>query len=176
MYHQLPPYTALGYTDDAGVYVNKSLKYMRVANVNLGTEWNVSRQMVVSVEGFYKHYSNMPLSVVDGIPLACKGNDYGVVGNELLTLDADGRAYGVEAMMRWQISGKLTSVASLTFFRSEYRNGRGSDYVASAWDNRFIANVSGTYELPRNWSIGAKLSAIGGSPYTPYDKNKSSLV
>lgn len=176
MYHQLPPYTALGYTDDAGVYVNKSLKYMRVANVNLGTEWNVSRQMVVSVEGFYKHYSNMPLSVVDGIPLACKGNDYGVVGNELLTPDADGRAYGVEAMMRWQISGKLTSVASLTFFRSEYRNGRGSDYVASAWDNRFIANVSGTYELPRNWSIGAKLSAIGGSPYTPYDKNKSSLV
>lgn len=48
--------------------------------------------------------------------------------------------------------------------------------MVSAWDNRFIANVSVTYELPRHWSVGAKLSAIGGSPYTPYDEDKSSLV
>lgn len=176
MYHQLPAYTALGYTDETGAYVNKSLKYMRVVNVNLGTEWNISRQVVVSVEGFFKRYSRVPLSVVDGIPLACKGNDYGVVGNEQLVPDADGRAYGVEASMRWQVAGKLTSVASFTFFRSEYRSGSGAEYIASAWDNRFIANVSGTYELPRNWSIGAKLSAIGGSPFTPYDEDKSSLV
>lgn len=176
MYHQLPAYTALGYTDETGAYVNKSLKYMRVVNANLGTEWNISRQVVVSVEGFFKRYSRVPLSVIDGIPLACKGNDYGVVGNEQLVPDADGRAYGVEASMRWQIAGKLTSVASFTFFRSEYRSGNGAEYIASAWDNRFIANISGTYELPRNWSIGAKLSAIGGSPYTPYDEDKSSLV
>lgn len=176
IYHQLPAYTALGYTDETGAYVNKSLKYMRVVNANLGTEWNISRQVVVSVEGFFKRYSRVPLSVVDGIPLACKGNDYGVVGNEQLVPDADGRAYGVEASMRWQVAGKLTSVASFTFFRSEYRSGSGAEYIASAWDNRFIANVSGTYELPRNWSIGAKLSAIGGSPFTPYDEDKSSLV
>ena len=176
MYHQLPAYTALGYTDETGAYVNKSLKYMRVVNANLGTEWNISRQVVVSVEGFFKRYSRVPLSIVDGIPLACKGNDYGVVGNELLVPDADGRAYGVEASMRWQVAGKLTSVASFTFFRSEYRSENGAEYIASAWDNRFIANVSGTYELPRNWSIGAKLSAIGGSPFTPYDEDKSSLV
>ena len=176
MYHQLPAYTALGYTDETGAYVNKSLKYMRVVNANLGTEWNISRQVVVSVEGFFKRYSRVPLSVVDGIPLACKGNDYGVVGNEQLVPDADGRAYGVEASMRWQVAGKLTSVASFTFFRSEYRSENGAEYIASAWDNRFIANVSGTYELPRNWSIGAKLSAIGGSPFTPYDEDKSSLV
>mgnify|MGYP005876679145 FL=1 len=176
MYHQLPAYTALGYTDETGAYVNKSLKYMRVVNANLGTEWNISRQVVVSVEGFFKRYSRVPLSVVDGIPLACKGNDYGVVGNEQLVPDADGRAYGVEASMRWQVAGKLTSVASFTFFRSEYRSENCAEYIASAWDNRFIANVSGTYELPRNWSIGAKLSAIGGSPFTPYDEDKSSLV
>ena len=36
--------------------------------------------------------------------------------------------------------------------------------------------MSGTYNLPRRWSIGGKLSYIGGSPYTPYDEDKSSLV
>ena len=176
LYHQLPAYTGLGYKDATGELVNKSLKYMRVANANLGTEWNVTPRVVLALEGFYKYYTRVPLSVADGIPLSCKGNDYGTVGNELLLPTASGRAYGVEASMRWQIPGKFTSVASVTCFRSEYRNDDRSPYIASAWDNRFIANVSGTYDFPRNWSVGAKLSAIGGSPYTPYYEDKSSLV
>lgn len=177
LYHQLPPYTALGYKDSEGRYANKSLRYMRVANANLGLEWNVSADVVAAAEGFYKRYSRLPLSVADGIPLSCKGNDYGVVGDERLTPTAEGRAYGIEASLRWQRPGLFTSVASLTLYRSEFRDaGRGGACVPSAWDNRFIANVSGTFELPRNWSVGAKLSAIGGSPFTPYDEQKSSLV
>ena len=83
LYHQLPSYTALGFKDNNGAYANKSLKYMRVPNANLGMEWNVNERLVLSAEGFYKHYSRIPLSVADGIPLACKGNDYGVVGNNM---------------------------------------------------------------------------------------------
>ena len=30
--------------------------------------------------------------------------------------------------------------------------------------------------MPHRWSIGGKVSCIGGSPYTPYDEEKSSLV
>lgn len=36
--------------------------------------------------------------------------------------------------------------------------------------------MSGTYDLPRQWSIGARLSCIGGAPYTPYDEVQSSYV
>ena len=39
-----------------------------------------------------------------------------------------------------------------------------------------MVNLSGTYDLPRSWSVGARLSWIGGAPYTPYDEAKSSLV
>ena len=39
-----------------------------------------------------------------------------------------------------------------------------------------MVNLSGTYDLPRSWSVGAHLSWIGGAPYTPYDEAKSSLV
>ena len=35
-------------------------------------------------------------------------------------------------------------------------------------------NLSAVYEFPRYWSIGAKASAIGGAPYTPYDEDASS--
>ena len=170
LYYQLPPYTALGFKDKDGLYTNKNLKYMQVMEASLGLDWHLQDRLMISAEGFFKRYSRMPLSLRDDIPLACKGDDYGTVGNEALIPTARGRAYGVETMLRWQIPERFNFVSSLTVFRSEYND------IASAWDNRFILNVSGTYNLPRRWSIGGKLSYIGGAPYTPYDKEKSSLV
>ncbi len=175
LYYQLPAYTALGFKRDDRL-VNESLDYMRVGIFSAGIDWRLRDRLIVSVEGFYKRYGDVPLSVADGIPLSCKGNDYGVVGNEELVSSAQGRAYGVEAMARWQIPGRVSVVGSVTVFRSEYRNDRSAPWIASAWDNRFVVNVSGTYDLPRHWSVGAKLSAVGGAPYTPYDEEKSSLV
>ena len=176
LYHQLPPYTALGYKDNEEQYLNKGLKYMQVFESSLGLDWHLQDRFMVSAEGFFKRYSRMPLSLQDNIPLACKGNDYGVTGNEALVPTASGRAYGLETMFRWQASGKFNLVSSFTLYRSEYRNRSNEDFIPSAWDNRFILNMSGTYNLPRRWSIGGKLSYIGGSPYTPYDEDKSSLV
>lgn len=177
LYYQLPPYTALGFKDNAGIYLNKNLKYMQVIETALGVDWHWLDKLMISVEGFFKRYNRMPLSLQDGIPLACKGDDYGTIGNETLIPTAQGRAYGVEAMLRWQLSGRFNFVSSLTVFKSEYNNGENNnEYISSAWDNRFILNVSGTYNLPRRWSIGGKLSYIGGAPYTPYDEDKSSLV
>ncbi len=83
LYHQLPPYTALGYKDNEGQYLNKNLKYMQVFESSLGLDWHLQDRFMVSAEGFFKRYSRMPLSLQDNIPLACKGNDYGVTGNKL---------------------------------------------------------------------------------------------
>ena len=176
LYHQLPPYTALGYKNNDGSYLNKALKYMRVMESSIGADWHLHDRIMISAEGFFKRYNRIPLSLQDNIPLACKGNDYGVVGNEPLASTADGRAYGLETMFRWQVSGRFNLVSSFTLYKSEYRNHSGDDYIPSAWDNRFILNMSGTYNLPKRWSIGGKMSYIGGAPYTPYDEDKSSLV
>ncbi len=176
LYHQLPPYTALGYKNNDGTYLNKALRYMRVMESSIGADWHLHDRIMISAEGFFKRYNRIPLSLQDNIPLACKGNDYGVVGNEPLASTADGRAYGLETMFRWQVSGRFNLVSSFTLYKSEYRNHSGDDYIPSAWDNRFILNMSGTYNLPKRWSIGGKVSYIGGAPYTPYDEDKSSLV
>jgi len=176
IFNQLPPYTALGFKSPDGTMINKGLKYMRVKSGNLGIEYNKDERLVLTIEGFYKNYDNSPLSLVDQIPLACKGNDYGVVGNEKLVSSAHGRSYGAEASLRWQVPQKFNFVSSFTLYKCEYRNNGNSSYIASAWDNRFIVNMLGTYNLQREWSLGMKVSAIGGAPYTPYDADKSSLV
>ena len=177
LYYQLPPYTALGFKNNNGLYANKyALRYMQVSQGSVGLNWRKGDTFEVSVEGFYKDYDKIPLSVADDIPLTCKGNDYGVIGNELLTSTAQGRSYGAELLLKWLIAKKLNLASSFTLFKSEYRTDKESEYIASAWDNRFIFNLRGTYNLPRHWSVGMKVSCIGGAPYTPYNADKSSLV
>lgn len=176
LYYQLPSYTALGFKGEAGDYVNKHLDYISVSQESVGLSWTPNENMEFSVEGFYKLYGNMPFSLSDQIPLSCKGNDYGTIGNEALSSQAKGRSYGAELMFKWLLTQKLNLSSSLTIFKSEFKDSKQGSYVPSAWDNRFILNVSGTYNFPKHWSLGAKVSCIGGSPYTPYDEAKSSLV
>lgn len=176
LYYQLPSYTALGFKGEEGEYVNRHLDYISVSQESLGLSWTPNENMELSVEGFYKLYGHMPFSLSDQIPLSCKGNDYGTIGNEALSSKAKGRSYGVELMFKWLLTQKLNLSSSLTIFKSEFKDGEQGSYVPSAWDNRFILNMSGTYNFPKHWSLGAKVSCIGGSPYTPYDVEKSSLV
>lgn len=176
LYYQLPSYTALGFKGEEEGYVNRHLDYISVSQESLGLSWTPNEKMELSVEGFYKLYGHMPFSLSDQIPLSCKGNDYGTIGNELLSSEAKGRSYGVELMFKWLLVQKLNLSSSLTIFKSEFKDGEQGSYVPSAWDNRFILNMSGTYNFPKHWSLGAKVSCIGGSPYTPYDVEKSSLV
>lgn len=178
-FYELPPYTTLGFKDENGYFVNKTneLSYICSNQAGLGLEYRPSNYLKFTAEGFYKQYNHYPMSLIDSIPLASKGTDYGVLGNEEVNSTAKGRAYGMEVMGRWYNYKGLTFIASYTFVRSEFKDGRNSGkYIPSAWDNRHLFTFSGTYSLPRNWDVGSKLRIVGGAPYTPYDIEKSSLV
>ena len=176
-YYQLPAYTTMGYKE-FGILVNKAngLLYQRSDQTSLGVEYHFGKNAEATIEGFYKKYSHAPLSLQDGIPLACKGVDYGVSGNEAAVSTARGRAYGVEFMFRWFGSGKFNLLTSYTYFRSQFIQPSTGKYLPSAWDNRHLLTLSGTYKLPKNWDIGLKLRVMGGAPFTPYDENLSSIV
>lgn len=178
-YYELPPYTALGFKDNKGNYVNRAndLRYIRSDQASAGLEYRPSAYLKFTAEGFYKHYDYYPMSVKDSIPLASKGTDYGVLGNEAVTSTATGRAYGAELMGRWYNYKGLTFIASYTWVRSEFKDGRQSGrYLPSSWDNKHMFTFSGTYSLPKNWDVSAKFRVVGGAPYTPYDVARSSYV
>ena len=178
-YYELPPYTALGFKDNEGNYVNRAndLRYIRSDQASAGLEYRPSAYLKFTAEGFYKHYDYYPMSVKDSIPLASKGTDYGVLGNEAVTSTATGRAYGAELMGRWYNYKGLTFIASYTWVRSEFKDGRHSGrYLPSSWDNKHMFTFSGTYSLPKNWDVSAKFRVVGGAPYTPYDVERSSYV
>lgn len=178
-YYELPPYPALGFKDNEGRFVNRGngLRYIRSDQASVGLEYRPTAYLKFTAESFFKHYDFYPLSLTDSVPLASKGTDYGVLGNEAVTPVSSGRAYGVEVMGRWYNYKGLTFIMSYTFVRSEFKDGRQvSRYLSSAWDNKHLLTFSGNYMLPHHWEVGAKLRLVGGAPYTPYDVERSSYV
>jgi hypothetical protein len=175
-YYELPPYTALGFADNSGVLVNKSnnLKYIRSDHLVAGIESIPTENIQLSVEGFYKHYTDYPFSVRDSVPISSKGADYGIFGNEELKSFSQGQAYGVEFLGRIKEFKGLNLVFAYTFVRSEFKNYYGV-YIPTAWDNRQLFSLTGTKKFKKNWDAGLKFRYVGGAPYTPYDEEKSSL-
>lgn len=176
-YYQLPPYTSLGFRGNNGTLINDSLgiRYIASDQVALGLEFLPRKSSRISVEGFYKGYSHYPFSLIDSISMASKGGDYGAVGAEPVTSTSSGRAYGFEVLYRDVDLFKFNVILSYTFVRSEFTNVFG-DYIPSAWDNRNLFNITVGRKFKHHWEVGAKWRFAGGSPYTPYDLGKSSLV
>lgn len=175
-YYQLPPYTALGYKNSSGDYVNKEngLKYIAANHFVGGLEYNPSENIQFTVEGFYKHYNDYPFSVTDSVALSSKGADYGIFGDEELKSISDGRAYGLELLGRIKEFKGINLVFAYTYVRSEFKDYFGT-YIPTAWDNRHLFNLTATKKFRKNWDVGMKFRLVGGAPYTPYDLEKSSL-
>ncbi len=174
-YYQLPAYTTLGHQNNDGVLVNREnkLRYISVDHLVGGVEWLPSRVSKISLEGFYKHYNKYPFSVRDSVSIGTRSADFGVFGDEEVVSTGTGRAYGMELLYREQRISGFNMILSYTFVRSEFKDLSDS-YIPSAWDNRHILILTALRELPRNWDVGLKWRYSGGSPYTPYDLEKSS--
>jgi hypothetical protein len=175
-YYQLPPYTAMGYSDFKGNYINKqnNLKYITADHIVAGLELIPSENIQLTLEGFYKNYYRYPFSVRDSVPISSKSADYGIFGNEELLSVSRGRAYGFEILGRFKEFRKINMVFSYTYVRSEF-HGLNSAMIPSSWDNKHLFNLTATRRFIRNWDIGLKWRFVGGAPYTPYDLEKSSL-
>ncbi|WP_018477684.1 TonB-dependent receptor [Pontibacter roseus] len=171
IYYKLPTYTVLGYQEN-GAYLNKEADYIRSIHYVLGTEFLPRQDLRFTLEGFYKDYGNYPVSLRDGISLANQGGDFGSIGNEAVSTNGKGRAYGAEFYVQKKLTGTVFSVLSYTYVISEFA-GTDGRYVSSAWDYRHLVSGLLGKKLPRNWEFGAKYRYAGGAPSTPFDLEAS---
>jgi hypothetical protein len=175
-YYQLPPYTSLGFQQN-GTLVNRenNLKYISVDHLIGGVEYRPRQFMLFSVEGFWKGYNDYPYSVRDGISLANKGADFGVLGDEEVVSESEGRAWGAEFQARVNAPGGFNLNVSYTWVRSEFLDASG-EYIPTGWDSKHLLNVTSTTELKKGWRVGGRWRLVGGLPYTPYDLERSAQV
>ncbi|WP_296702054.1 TonB-dependent receptor [Algoriphagus sp.] len=179
IYYQKPPYTVLGYRDNSGQLVNQDsdVRYIQNSQLIAGLEFLVpEKNRRFTMEAFYKKYKNYPSSVRNGIALANLGADFGVIGNEEVVSNANGRAYGLEFLAQQRLFNDFYGIASLTLVRSEFTNPNTEGFIPSSWDNKVIVSLTAGKRFNKNWEVGMRWRYLGGTPYTPYDVEESSLI
>ncbi len=174
MYSKLPAYTILGFADNNKNLVNKNAKYQQSNHFTTGFEYLPNEGLRFTLEGFYKKYNHVPVSVRNGISLANLGSDFTLLGNEAVATNGKGKAYGIEFFAQKKLTKNFFGILSYTFYRSLY-SGANAKYIASSWDNQHLLSVTWGYKFPRNWELGLKFRYQGGSPYTPFNETLSRL-
>ena len=168
-YYKIPTYTMLGYQDNLRTFINQKAKYTQSDHFVMGIEYAPGNASRVTLEGFYKKYSQYPISLIDGVSIANKGGDFEVLGNEAIATDGRGKSYGIEALYQQKLTKNFYGVFAYTYFHSQFTTANG-DYLPSVWDSRHLISFSGGYKLKRNWEISARWRFSGKTPYVPVDQ------
>ena len=203
VYYQLPAYTALGFRQNGFLANQDALKFIRSTHAVAGFEYLTKTNLKLSIEGYYKQYSNYPFVVGQGISLANIGNTFGVVGNSLLDARGTGRSYGLEVLVQQRFYKNFYGVLAYTLGKAEFSNNEGN-FIPASWDSRHIINlaVGKVFELinkdsrarkdarrtqqgktassrsivNQNLELGCNLRLQTGLPYTPFDTAASALT
>ncbi len=173
-YAKLPPYTILGFRNNSGVLVNKNNNYITNMHYVAGFEYLRSNTTRFTLEGFYKKYNHVPVTVKDGININNLGADFGSVGNEATTPSGRGESWGFEFFAQQKLTKRFFGIFSYTYFNSRFTNA-GGKWAPSAWDNRNLISTTFGYKFKKNWELGLKYRFQGGVPYTPFDRPASRL-
>ena len=178
-YHKLPAYTQLAYFNaspssiSSPIYSNPG-KYISSTHYVAGIEHMPSNSLRFTLEGFYKGYSNYPVSLLDGVSLANKGTEFGSIGNEPIAQNGKGKAYGIEFLAQKKLTRRFFGILSYTFYHSKFTDAKGT-YIPASWDNRHLVSLTWGYKFKRNWELGLKFRYQGAAPYTPFDLTASRL-
>ena len=143
------------------------LTHERAFQSSLGVAHKFSDWVNVDLTGFYNRRFENVVS-----PGATTVNPDGTVTTTRAANLGLGRAYGLEVMLRHEVSKNFFGWIAYTFNRSEERRaGSGQDYVQSTFDQTHILTAVGSYKLPFGFEIGARFRFVTGRPKTPLVHN-----
>ena len=172
IYYQSPSYLWL-----VGSPLNTKLNNLRVNQFILGFDHYFSADALIKVEGFYKDYSDYPVSLIRTyLTLANTGAGFGdenyeSFGLEPLTSAGIGKARGFEFSLQKKLSGTpYYGIASLTYSVADYSALDKIERTGS-YDQTWIVSLSGGYKISTEWEASLKIRYSTGRPYTPYNSD-----
>ncbi|MBU1430640.1 TonB family protein [Myxococcota bacterium] len=138
---------------------NPNLEQEQSFQVSGGVEQaltGLSEGLELDVVGFYKHLYDSVAPVEDP---AIRYENIGT-----------GRIYGLEVLLRQNLTRRFFGWISYTAMRSERKDGPDEDWRLFDFDQTHIFTALGTYKLTNNWEVGLRWRYTTGNPYTPKNK------
>jgi hypothetical protein len=157
LFHQPPQPEAV----DAR-FGNPDVRSERAIHSGVGVEVKPSRLWYVDGEVYY----------IDRTRLVTTSNQGDVAGEEVqlenFDNDGSGETWGVEALVRREISEHVFGWLSYTFGKSVRRASDTSRTTPTAFDQPHNLNAVVSWKPGGGWELGARLQLSSGRPDTPY--------
>lgn len=139
-----------------------ALRPEEALHATVGAERRIAQALQLSVELFYKQLSSL---VVAPDTFRLSDQLLRPVG-ELFTNEGEGRVYGLELLLRHDLSRNLFGWVAYTLSRSERRRA-GRAYTLFALDQTHLLTVVAAYKLPYHWDLSLAFRLASGNPETP---------
>ncbi|MGQ9427622.1 TonB-dependent receptor [Gilvimarinus sp. F26214L] len=137
---------------------NPQLGYIESAHSVLGVERRFGEGWSWRVEAYHKSLNNLPLSLS-----ADRDPDF----QNRYSNDVSGETYGLELLLKKDLTEKLYGWLAVSLSRSERRNERSGEVWKSDYDKPAIVNWVMNYQASERWLLGMKWSYRSGQLYTP---------
>lgn len=139
------------------------LNHEKAFQMSLGVAQKITDVINVDVTGFYNRRFENVVS-----PGARIVNDDGSVTTYRAANAGLGRAYGVEVLLRHEVTKNFFGWLAYTLSRSEERRaGSAQDYVVSSFDQTHILTAIASYRFPYGFELGARFRYVTGRPSSP---------
>ncbi|MBL8934338.1 MAG: TonB family protein [Archangium sp.] len=140
-----------------------SLTHEKAFQASFGVAQKITDVINVDVTGFYnRRFENV---VSPGRRVV---NEDGTVTNYRSSNDGLGRAYGVEVLLRHEVTKNFFGWLAYTLSRSEERRaGSGNDYAVTSFDQTHILTAIASYRFPYGFELGARFRYVTGRPTSP---------
>jgi TonB family protein len=149
LFHQPPQYQE---TDE--VFGTPNLYSNRFTHYTAGVEQELTRNIDIGVEGFYKDLDRMVSRAPVGAAYAYENKGTGF-------------AYGAETLLKYRPDDRFFGWLAYTLSRSERRDAPGQKRHLFQYDQTHNLTVLGSYRLGRGWEFGARFRLVSGNLETP---------
>ena len=145
-YRQAP-----SYLESDTVFGNPEIKYSSAVHGQIGIQRDFANGWDVKSELYYKS--------LDDLVTSDSEKNY--------TNDGSGYAYGLDTLIRKNVTDKLSGWAAVSLSKARRKDKRTGEEIVFDHDQPVNVSLVGKYEFNPKWALGAKLWAHSGSPYTP---------
>lgn len=150
-YYQPPQFQE---TDE--VFGTPGLRSNRAVHYSVGVEQEFTRQIEVSVEGYYKDLTRL-VSRTEAIG----GSNF------LYANRGSGSVVGMEVLAKYKPDAHFFGWLAYTLSRSVRRDNPEEEDHLFQYDQTHILTVLGSYRLGAGWEFGARFRLISGNLVTP---------
>lgn len=171
IYYQNPPLLWL-----VSYNQNKNLKPMKTNQYVIGFEYYPQQDIKVTLEYFYKDYSDYPNSILNRqVTYANAGTEYATLGLEPLVSASKGRATGIEFFIQKKFLNNYYGMLNYSYSNIKFTSLDGIER-SSSFDYGNVLTVVFGYKFADNFEVSAKYRFMGGRPFTPLNEIASQLV